>query len=61
MTLYLDKSRPALIYSLDKLCLAQEFKIGPNLDRKSRILHITIDIFFIIIGIDHVIDIFRVI
>ena len=59
MFLYLDRPRSAMIYPLDRSCLGhmvQNLQYNPNIDKQ--IIH---NLAHILTGIDHVLDIPRVI
>ena len=61
MILYLDRSRSAMIYPLDRSCLGQGVKIYRIISTLINKLFIILHIYYILTGIDHVLDIPRVI
>ena len=61
MILYLDRSRSAMIYPLDRLCLGHRFKIYSIIPTLINKLFIILFIYYILTGIEHVLDIPHVI
>ena len=54
MILYLDRSRPAMIYPLDRSWLGHRLKIYRIVSTLIHTLFIILHIYFILTGIDHV-------
>ena len=61
MILYLDRSRSAMIYPLDRSCLGHRLKIYSIISTLIHKSFIILHIYYILTGIDHVLDIPRVI
>ena len=61
MILYLDRSRPVMIYPLDTSWLGHRLKMYRIISTLIHKLFILLHIYYILMGMDHVFDIPRVI